>query len=518
MTAVVISLLLTACFSEWTGEETGGLATVTISLGNSDVSRQLVGLDSTSGTPMESHTYKLKIDNGEFKNFTPGSTITVTTGSHTFEIRAYGNPDTIWTEPNNPHPFPSGTSVSVLRAIGKTSGTVTQSGPNSFSIALDSATEVNSWLELAWAVGDPKSLYSAGRKEIIVLKNPDGFSADATITINREIELRAEGGDVIINRGSDFKKEFFIVSPGGSLAIGADPTTEARTGLAITLDGGGTAPSSLEAEASLIKVMGDSTNNGTCLIGENVTLRNNIIPPPPLPPSGTTPTYTPGGVDIDHGTLTLLGKIIGNTGYGMGGGVNVMNSGTFYMKSGAIQSNSTDDDGNGGGVNIYGGAFYMSGGTIGGDSKGNTATCGGGVSIIIRGTFIMTGGYITGNTTGDPSLDGTGGGVYLSGDIVFDMTGGYITNNTAEKEGGGVFMGIATFNMTGGYITGNSANANGGGVYVNAGTFKINSSISGAEGHVVDNISPASPPNVYITSYGLASVVDEDNNTISPLW
>jgi len=483
---VALALLLAACPD---GMEEGELATVTISLGNPDISRQLVGLGTASGTTSETHThkYKLKIDDGGFKDFIPGSTFSVVTGSHTFEVRAYGNPDTIWAEPNYPHPFPP--EIPVLRAIGKTSGTVSRSGPNRFPVSLDSATEVTSWSELAWAVQDPKNLYSESRKEIIFLKNPDGFSAVSTITINREIELRAEGCDVTIIRDSDFTEEFFNVAGAdstigtvaGKLAIGRTlPLSEtdkgSNIGSPIILDGGSTddPDTSISALAPLITTAGD------CIIGKDVILENNA----------NDGGYTPGGVLVTGGTFTLYGQIINNyaantdivtnTVTGNGGGV-YMSGGNFVMKEGSVIAGNTAGN-SGGGVYIAYGA--EAGGTLsfvmepGARIESNSANFGGGVSIsgistvVHTITFQMKGGIIGGEDKQNTADNGGGGGVFLNGqNATFQMEcDAIISSNVTNANGGGVLIAAGTFNMIGGSISGNNAfftvdgTGNGGGV------------------------------------------------------
>jgi len=522
ITAVVLPFLLAACFSEWTGQETGELAAATISIAASDTSRQLV--TTTSGTTSETHTYKLKIDNGGFTDFTPGSTFSVVTGSHTFEIRAYGNPDTIWTEPNNPHPFPSETPV--LRAIGKTSGTVTQSGPNSFSITLDSATEVTNWAELEWAVLDPESLYSAGRKEAIILK-PGTWNATSTITIDREIELRAEGGAVTIIRDSNFEDEFFNITGAdstigtfaGKLAIGRTlPLSEtdkgANVGSSIILDGGSTddPATSLTAQAPLIIAAGD------CTIGSSVILRNNknmnvgsgvTSQRPPLP----------GGVLVTGGTFTLWGAITGNeeaSNSGRRGGGVFMSGGSFVMEDGALIGSNTSSD-SGGGVSMTGGSFVMEKGALIG---GNTAGCyGGGVyieNLNSSSSFTMNGGTIGGEKSPNTAIDGAG--VFIKqtdpGIIIFQMADGSISYNIATHysgggSGGGVVLSGGTFKMTGGSITMNEANLRGGGVFIADGIFDISAATGlSYKEWVKDNLDSEIPPaNVWIDSDNSGAVI-----------
>jgi hypothetical protein len=433
LTAVVgaalgLSLLLPACSD---GTEQGEYATVIISLGGSENSRQLVGL-GTAGATTESHTYQLKIDSGEFKDFAPGDTLTVSATSHTFEIRAYGDADSVWW--GTDHPFQPGASV--LRAIGTKSQTI-KTGENTVSIDLYSALDVSSWEELAWAVqGDDGST----RKETIILKGD--MTAASQITIKRTIELRAEGGAVTITRSTSFTGSnsgapgsFFSVSSGGILAIGATVEGESINST-ITLDGGHDASSTsgtIIAYAPLI------TSSGDCIIGSGVTLQNNKNN------NQLGDEYSAGGVAITGGTLTLYGKII---------------------------DNSSDDE-DGGGVYITsGGSFLMEPEAV---IRGNSAGRGGGVYVYGAGsTFIMSGGTISSNTA-----NYSGGGVYILGaDSTFTMNGGTISSNTAGDNGGGVYVGLGTFDISAAgqdynsWVTSNSASPTGGfaNVYIDDGT------------------------------------------------
>ncbi|MCL1992208.1 MAG: penicillin-binding protein activator LpoB [Spirochaetes bacterium] len=117
--------------------------------------------------------------------------------------------------------------------------------------------------------------------------------------------------------------------------------------------------------------------------------------------------------------------------------VRVNSGGTFRMRTGsAIIGNG------GGGVELAGGTFEMSGGTI----SGNSANTGGGVLVNV-GTFTMSGGTIADNTAN------RGGGVGTSG--AFTMSGGTISGNIARQAGGGVMLFMfSNFNKAGGIITG----------------------------------------------------------------
>ena len=119
------------------------------------------------------------------------------------------------------------------------------------------------------------------------------------------------------------------------------------------------------------------------------------------------------------------------------------------MENGAIISGNEVVDGAGGGVYITSSSgsitFTMNGGTIGGELAANKASIGGGVFIQQEAetvTFQMAGGYISYNQ----ALFFTGGGVNMSGGT-FTMTGGRITGNGCGGNGGGVYVAGGTFEI-----------------------------------------------------------------------
>ena len=86
---------------------------------------------------------------------------------------------------------------------------------------------------------------------------------------------------------------------------------------------------------------------------------------------------------------------------------------------------------------------------------------GGGVYVVDDGTFIMNAGEITGNTANN------GGGVLVTGaNAMFVMTGGTISDNTASNRGGGVIIeDNASFDMSGTAIIHSNTAEVGGGVH-----------------------------------------------------
>jgi uncharacterized repeat protein (TIGR02543 family) len=179
-----------------------------------------------------------------------------------------------------------------------------------------------------------------------------------------------------------------------------------------------------------------------------------------------------GTLELRNGTITGNTRIAG----GLGGGVNITNTGTFTMTGGTISDNTVA--GSGGGIHINSDAtFEMTGGTISGNNAYPPDGIIGGGGVNSNGTFTMTLGTITSNTSST-----SGGGVSVGIDGTFTMQGGTINNNTAATtQGGGVYTN-GTFHMTGGLITGNTASTFGGGVSVGNGIFTKtgNSTITGA--------------------------------------
>ena len=144
---------------------------------------------------------------------------------------------------------------------------------------------------------------------------------------------------------------------------------------------------------------------------------------------------------MSSGTLILYnGEITQNEILkGNGAGVYV-DGGDFYMYKGSIFTNRVTDSGNGGGVYAKNSTnFVISGGSI--DSN-RAPSNGGGIyyeSTITKSVFTISGGNIVRNT----AVTGNGGGIWLksaSGNMKFTMSGGRISNNVTGKNGGGVYI------------------------------------------------------------------------------
>lgn len=179
------------------------------------------------------------------------------------------------------------------------------------------------------------------------------------------------------------------------------------------------------------------------------------------------------GIYIDAGSLTLQGgTVVGNGGDSnscFGGGIN-LNRGTLAIMGASIEHNSARD---GGGVYSKSKNITMSSGNI----SNNTASRSGG-GIYAQNGFTMNGGTVSSN------FASTGGGISIGslGETLL-LKDGAISGNIAS-EGGGVYIDIGSkFVMDGGAIVANSALGtlgDGGGVYsndsftLNAGTINKN--------------------------------------------
>lgn len=109
-----------------------------------------------------------------------------------------------------------------------------------------------------------------------------------------------------------------------------------------------------------------------------------------------------------------------------------------------------------------GSTLNMYGGNIVNNQMNPMSYYGGGVAVQYHSYFNMYGGTITQNKAYASSIMfsgiGTGGGVYVDGSSSFTMTGGIISENTADKNGGGVYVGSGGTIILGGTakITGNT--------------------------------------------------------------
>jgi hypothetical protein len=272
-------------------------------------------------------------------------------------------------------------------------------------------------------------------EEIVVLSTETAkeLTASEPITITGGVNK-----NVITIRGSLGTETVSIASSGGTLiTVGSDAKITLKK---ITLAGKD------DNNASLVKV----ETGGTLVLENGAVIRGNTVS------SGGT-----SGVEVDGGAFTMNGgNITGNTitSGGASGAVTV-SSGTFTMHGGTISQNTGSY-----GVYITGAnsTFTMqSTATIGNPS---TTTASVGVYVTDSALFAMKGGTITNHEATN------GGGVNVDGGT-FNMSDGTINGNTATTNGGGVYVTSGAFTMSGGTISKNKATTNGGGVYVASGTF-----------------------------------------------
>ena len=222
-----------------------------------------------------------------------------------------------------------------------------------------------------------------------------------------------------------------------------------------------------------------------------------------------------GGVYVPAGTSFNMsgGKISDNIAnpsrdMGIGGGVYV-NGGALTLSDTAEISGNTASAGGigyGGGVYLANATFNMNGGTIAGNTAGNSDSgvgYGGGV-YMDAGTMTMNGGTISGNTGNTGTWDGAGGGIYSRGGAL-TMRAGLIDGNFASTgnvlatqyaSGGGVYVNAGgaagSFTMSGGTVSNNCAGQNsfgtGGGVYIMGGGSTLKTKFDMSGGTICDNI------------------------------
>ncbi len=180
--------------------------------------------------------------------------------------------------------------------------------------------------------------------------------------------------------------------------------------------------------------------------------------------------------------------------YDTGGKLFVYKGAKYTLSSGTISGGDVGS-GSGGGVEVWGGTFTMSGGTI----KNCAARFGGGVDVFTDGVFKMSSGTISGNTA-----DAMGGGVSCQGE--FTMSGGTIENNTANCGGGVYVLSGGTFTMTGGTIRNNTATY-GADIYIFGGIFNYGGGTINGEINTdtTININKKPTSKLKISYYNIAS-------------
>ena len=181
-------------------------------------------------------------------------------------------------------------------------------------------------------------------------------------------------------------------------------------------------------------------------------------------------------------------------------GRGIMSLGTLRLYNGEITQNEIAS-GNGAGVCVEGGNFYMYNGSIS-NNKVTTDGNGGGVYAKDSTNFVISGGSIDSNRA--PS---NGGGIYyeskINQSVNFTISGGNIVRNAAiTGNGGGICLksalGNMKFTMSGGRISNNVAYKNGGGVYISEiyyGKFTVSGTAQ-----ITDNAVNRKDNNVYLPS------------------
>ncbi len=193
-------------------------------------------------------------------------------------------------------------------------------------------------------------------------------------------------------------------------------------------------------------------------------------------------------------------------------GRGIMSLGTLILYNGEITKNEITK-GNGAGVYVDGGDFYMYNGSIS-NNKVSYSGNGGGVYAKDNTDFVISGGSIDSNYAMS-----SGGGIYyesaLNKSVNFTISGGNIVRNSANGNGGGILLksanGKMKFIMSGGMISSNVAGKNGGGVYIfenNYGKFTVSGAaqITGNAANLKDNnVYLPSAKTIFIGAKGLSS-------------
>jgi len=192
-------------------------------------------------------------------------------------------------------------------------------------------------------------------------------------------------------------------------------------------------------------------------------------------------TFTMNAGSIRH-NLAVAGNAAGNppAPTGNGGGVQVAGGAFTFGNTSTNKTISDNLAANGGGINRVGGALNFGIGTGLININNNEARLGTGGGIRFTGTADVTIGNsainIFGNSaTGTGANQGRGGGIYKTNTFTLTMSNGTIggttdaRRNSAAQFGGGVYIGQGTFAISGGNIDGNISTGSGGGVSVNSG-------------------------------------------------
>jgi uncharacterized repeat protein (TIGR02543 family) len=334
----------------------------------------------------------------------------------------------------------------------------------------------------------------------------DGGNRVVTGSTNR---ITVGAGVTITLKNITFKTLPFTAAAGGTLVLDDKAVIQGNAGTGITVNGG-----TLELKAgALVKdnhdsglvmennsvltmsggeISGNTTVNnggGVLVKGANsvFTMGGGIIKENEASLVSTPTRYGGGVAIVDGGTFIMTDGSISANKAEYGGGVAMGDGGTFTMTGGSISANGMNlNGGYGGGVyaDSDGGSFTLDGGVI----TGNKAFFGAGVLIEGEGfTFTMISGAISNNIASNLHYDNgsitsaAAGGVKVGAGVSFTLSGGEISGNTSEGRSGGIEIygsGIG-FHMTGGVIKNNTAVSYGGVSLSSTTTFTGNPTIGG---------------------------------------
>lgn len=296
----------------------------------------------------------------------------------------------------------------------------------------------------------------------------DGIISDNTVTAaGGGIEMNSSTGVFTMAGGKISDNEVTGGSGGGIVVNSATFSLIAGTisGNTASTNGGGVSAVSATFTMTGGNVTGNDATTGDgggihVSSATNFTFDDGTI-------SGNMAKYSGGGVLVHNSTFVMTDGTIGNNSSNGGGGIYLTQNSAFTMSGGNITGNDA----------VAGGGIYaIDGGSIelydGATISGNEATdAGGGIEVnSSTSVFKMHGGTISNNEV----AGGNGGGVLITDALSVAIEGGTISGNTADRLGGGVYIGgSAPFSMKKVNITGNKAAAGGGIYFANGNTVDI---------------------------------------------
>ena len=255
-----------------------------------------------------------------------------------------------------------------------------------------------------------------------------------------------------------------------------------------------------------VSKLSDIKNSGNYYLTDNVTLDEtwncNISVNLCLNGKTITCAADVDAIEVAKGTTLIITdcqKVVGKITHAQDNiGRGIMSLGTLMLYNGEITKNEIVN-GNGAGVCVDGGKFYMYNGSIS-NNKVSYSGNGGGVYAKDNTDFVISGGSIDSNHA--PS---SGGGIYyeskINKSVNFTISGGNIARNTAVTgNGGGIWLnsayGTMKFTMSGGRISNNVTSKNGGGVYISE-NYYGKFTVSGTA-QITDNAGNGNDNNVYL--------------------